>query len=73
MCPWCFLTAACPCLRGGEPPGLAIGKLIVALARRLRRSHGGDVRTVTVPAEAEQDAPVIGDAILIETRIRHTS
>jgi hypothetical protein len=31
--------------------------------------NGGEVRTVTVPAEAEQDAPVIGDAILIETRI----
>jgi hypothetical protein len=37
MCPWCFLTPACPCRRGGEPPGLAIGKLIVAVARRLRR------------------------------------
>jgi len=31
--------------------------------------NGGEVRTVTVPAEAEQDAPVIGDAILIETRV----
>jgi len=31
--------------------------------------NGGQVRTVTVPAETEQDAPVSGDAILIETRV----
>ena len=30
MCPWCFLTPACPCRRGGVPPGLAIGRSIVA-------------------------------------------
>jgi hypothetical protein len=39
--------------------------------------NGGKGRTVTVPGDAEQDAPVIGDAILIETRItnieRHTA
>jgi hypothetical protein len=29
--------------------------------------NGGEVRTITFPAE--QDAPVTGDAILIETRI----
>ena len=37
MCPCCFLTPACPCRRGGEPPGVAIGKALVAVARRLRR------------------------------------
>jgi hypothetical protein len=34
MCPWCFLTPACPCRRGGEPPGLTLGKALVAVARR---------------------------------------
>jgi hypothetical protein len=37
MCPWCFVTPACPCRRGGDPPGLLIGTAILALARRLRQ------------------------------------
>jgi hypothetical protein len=37
MCPWCFLTPACPCRRGGESPSLTLGKALVAVARRLRR------------------------------------
>lgn len=37
MCLWCYLTPACPCRRGGEPPGVAIGKALIAVARRLRR------------------------------------
>lgn len=36
--------------------------------RGLRDDNGGEVRTVTATA-AEQDAPVSGDAILIETRV----
>ena len=35
MCPWCFLTPACPCRRGGEPPSLTLGKALVAVARRV--------------------------------------
>lgn len=35
MCPWCFLTPACPCRRGGEPASLTLGKALVAVARRV--------------------------------------
>jgi hypothetical protein len=34
MCPWCFLTPACPCRRGGASPGLMLGTALVAFARR---------------------------------------
>jgi hypothetical protein len=34
MCPWCFLLPACPCRRGGGPPGLTLGTALVAGARR---------------------------------------
>ena len=34
MCPWCVLTPACPCRRGGGPPSLTLGKALVAVARR---------------------------------------
>jgi hypothetical protein len=34
MCPWCFLTPTCPCRHGGEPPGLLLGRALVAVARR---------------------------------------
>jgi hypothetical protein len=35
MCPWCFLTPACPCRHGGGPPSLTLGKALVAVARRV--------------------------------------
>ena len=34
MCPWCLVTPACPCHRGGGPPSLTLGKALVAVARR---------------------------------------
>jgi hypothetical protein len=37
MCPWCLLTPACPCRRGGGPPGPVAAKAVVAVAKRLRR------------------------------------
>jgi hypothetical protein len=37
MCPWCFLTPACPCRHGGGPPSATLGKALVAVARRLWR------------------------------------
>jgi len=38
MCPWCYLTPACPCRRGGGPAGFVLlGPVLVAVARRLRR------------------------------------
>jgi uncharacterized protein YdhG (YjbR/CyaY superfamily) len=38
MCPWCFLTPACPCRRGREPGEIAspIAKAVVAAARSRR-------------------------------------
>ena len=42
MCPWCFLTPACPCRRGGTPHAfwLPAARAIVAAVRRLRsRRH----------------------------------
>jgi hypothetical protein len=35
MCPWCFLTPACPCRLGAEPSSLTLGKALVAVARRV--------------------------------------
>ena len=38
MCPWCFVTPACPCRRGGRTHVYGpIGPALVAVARRLRR------------------------------------
>jgi hypothetical protein len=39
MCPWCFLTPACPCRRGAGSPGLTLGRALVDVAR-----HAGAVR-----------------------------
>jgi hypothetical protein len=42
MCPWCILTPACPCRRGGGPYGLTLPlcRAILALVRRLRKRRG---------------------------------
>ena len=40
MCPWCFVTPACPCRRGGRTHVYGpIGPALVAMARSLRRRH----------------------------------
>ena len=70
MCRWCYLTPACPCRRGGEPPEVAIGRAAIAIllivcalaiAACGDTDAGGDEGGTTV---AESNEP-----ILIRTRL----
>ena len=51
MCPWCYLTPACPCRRGGGPAGFGLlAPALVAVARRLRRPGHVWLRRHRIPA-----------------------
>jgi hypothetical protein len=49
MCPWCWLSPACPCRRGGDPPGLMLGKALAAVAGRMRRPPSPRASTASSP------------------------
>jgi hypothetical protein len=74
MCPWCFLTPAFPCRRGGGPPGLTLGKALVAVARRagaVRLGFGAlllAVAVIALGACGGDDDDGGGDVSLAELR-----